>query len=104
MHGTAGISHGMGILTADKGLGIIFCKKLFNCFHRWIHLTFHIAGSVISAVMADTFIMYQTGRICISKELGHFKNILTTEGLISTGPDQDCRMVLISLIHGIGAV
>ena len=54
--------------------------------------------------MADTFIMYQTGRICISKELGHFKNILTTEGLISTGPDQDCRMVLISLIHGIGAV
>ena len=104
MHGTAGISHGMGILTTDKGLGIIFCKKLFNCFHRWIHLAFHIAGSVISAVMADTFIMYQTGRICISKELGHFKNILTTEGLISTGPDQDCRMVLISLIHGIGAV
>ena len=54
--------------------------------------------------MANTFVMYQTGRICVSEKLGHFINVLAAEGLISTGPDEDGWMVLVSLVHGIGTV
>ena len=94
----------MSVFTADERLGIIFCKELFDCLYRRVHLAFHIAGIVISAVMAKTFIVNQTGRVCVAEELGHFKNILASEGLISAGPDQDRRVVFISLIHGICTV
>ena len=94
----------MSVFTADERLRIIFCKELFDCLYRRVHLAFHIAGIVISAVMAKTFIVNQTGRVCVAEELGHFKNILASEGLISAGPDQDRRVVFVSLIHRICTV
>src|SRR5699024_12773473 len=54
--------------------------------------------------MEYSFVMNQTGRILFSEKLGHFKDILSSERLIAAGPDQNSRMVLISLIHGVGAV
>ena len=69
VHCTAGISHCVGIFTADKRLGTVFCKELLDCFYRRIHLAFHVAGIVISAVVAETFIMNQTSRICLMEEL-----------------------------------
>ena len=104
VHGTAGISHGMCILTADKRLGTVFCKELLNCFYRRIHLAFHITGIVVSSVVADTFIMYQTGRVILMEKLRHFIDIFSAKRFISAGPDQDCRMILVSLVHGVGTV
>ena len=69
VHCTAGISHCMGVFTADKRLGAVFCKELFDCLYGWIHLTFHVTGIVISAVMAETFIMNQASRIFLVEEL-----------------------------------
>ena len=104
VHGTAGISHGMCILTADKRFTVILCQELFDCFYRWIHLAFHITGIIITAVMEKSFIMYQTGRIILTEKLRHFIDIFSAKRFISTGPDQDCRMILVSLIHGVGTV
>ena len=63
MHGTAGISHRMGIFATNKRFCSVFCQKFFNAFHRCIHLTFHITGIIISTVMEQSLIMYQSGRI-----------------------------------------
>ena len=101
VHGAAGISHGMGVLAADKRFASVFRQELFDGFHRRIHLAFHIAGIVVTAVMHDPFIMNQTGGIFLPVELGHLIDIPAAEGFIAAGPDQDGRMVLISLVHGI---
>jgi len=69
VHCTTGISHCMGVFTADKRLGAVFCKELFDCLYGWIHLTFHVTGIVISTVMAETFIMNQASRIFLVEEL-----------------------------------
>ena len=69
MHCSAGIPHGMGIFTADKRLAPVFCKKFFDFLHRSIHLTFHVARIIISAVVKYTFIMYQPGRILLAEKL-----------------------------------
>ena len=63
VHCTTGISHRMGILTADERFAVIFCEELLDCFYRRIHLTFHITGVIIAAIMEDTFIVNQSGRI-----------------------------------------
>ena len=69
VHCTAGISHCMCIFTADKRFGIVLCKELFDCFYRRIHLAFHVTGVIVSAIMADSFIVDQTGRVCLMEEL-----------------------------------
>ena len=53
----------MCVLTADERFAVIFCKELFDGLNRWIHLAFHIAGVIVAAVMEQTFVMNQTGRI-----------------------------------------
>ena len=104
VHCPAGISHSVGILAADKRLAPVFCKEFLNLFHRCIHLAFHVAGTIVTAVMENTFIMYQSCRIFFAEELGHLVNILSSKGLISAGPDQNGRMVLVPLIHGIDTI
>ena len=69
VHCTAGIAHCMCIFTADKRFGIVLCKELFDCFYRRIHLAFHVTGVIVSAIMADSFIVDQTGRVCLMEEL-----------------------------------
>ena len=101
VHCPAGISHSVGILAADKRLASVFGKEFLDLFHRCVHLALHIAGIIVTAILEDAFVMYQSCRIFFTEELGHFINILSSEGLISAGPDQDGRMVFVSLIHGI---
>ena len=104
MHSPAGISHGVSIFAADKRFAPVFFQEFFNVLHRSIHLAFHIAGVVVSPVMENSFIMDQTGRIFSAEELRHFKNVLSSKRLVAAGPDQDRRMVLISLVHRVGTV
>ena len=84
---TAGVTHCMGILTADKRLFRMLLEKLLNCPHRSIHLALHIAGLIETTLMYHTLIMHQTGIIILTEMLRHIKDILTTAGLITTGPD-----------------
>ena len=54
--------------------------------------------------MEYSFIMYQTGRVLSAEKPGHLIDIFSAVRFIATGPDQDRRMILISLVHGIRAV
>ena len=51
--------------------------------------------------MEKAFIMHKSCRIILTIKFGHLKDIFSTKGLISTGPDQDCRVVFVTLVHGI---
>ena len=54
--------------------------------------------------MDNPLIMYQSCRIILAVKLRHLKDIFSAKGFISTGPDQDRRVVLVTLIHGIYTV
>ena len=104
VHCPAGISHGVGILTADKWFASVFCKEFLDLFHRCVHLALHIAGIIVAAILEDAFVMYQSRRIFLAEKLRHFINIFSSERLISAGPDQDGRMIFVPLVHGIHTV
>ena len=87
----------MSVLTADKWLVAMFCKELLNIGNGSVHLTFHITGSVVTSIPENTLIMNKTGWICLMEVLVHFKNILTATGLITAGPNDDRRMILVTL-------
>ena len=93
----------MCVFTADKRFAVILCQELFDCFYRWIHLAFHITGIIITTVMEKSLIMYQAGRVILTEKLRHFIDIFSAKRFISTRPDH-CRMILVSLIHGVGTV
>ena len=88
-HSAAGIGHGMGVLAADKGLVLVLRKELLDIRRLRIHLTLHVAGVVVSPVVADSLIVNQSVGIKLSKELRHLIGHLTAVGLISYGPDQN---------------
>ena len=104
VHCPAGISHRMGVLTADKRFFLMLCQKLLNIFHAGVHLAFHVARAFISAVIENSLIMYKTVRIYCTEFFGHIKNDFSAVGFISHRPDQDRRMVFIPLIAGVHAV
>ena len=79
-------------------------EEFFHIFHARIHLAFHIAGRLISAVIENSLIMYKTVRIYCTEFFGHIKNDFSAVGFISHRPDQDRRMVFIPLIAGVHAV
>ena len=59
----------MSVLAADKWFASVFFQKCLDILYRRIHLAFHITGIVVSSVVADTFIMYQTVRIHLMVQL-----------------------------------
>ena len=91
----------MGILAADKRFASVLRQELLDRFHCRIHLAFHVAGIIVTAVVDNPLVMHQAGGIFLPVEPGHLIDILAAEGFISAGPDQNRRMVFISLVHGI---
>src|SRR5699024_5929096 len=100
VHGSAGISHGMGVLAADKRLTVVLCQKFSDLFYGSIHLAFYIARFIVCPVAEYALVMHKPGRIRFPQELRHLKDILPSKGFVSTGPDQYGWMVFVSLIHG----
>ena len=94
----------MRILTADIRFSSVFRQEFTDFIDRRVHPAFHIAGVVVSAVVINSFIMNKTGRVHLPVQLGHFKNNFSAKRFISAGPDQNRRMVFVSLIHRIHTV
>ena len=79
-------------------------QKLLDLSGRSVHLTLHITCTVISAVIEDSLIMYKAVRIQFTEFLRHIKRNFSAERLVSDRPDQDCRMILVSLITGVDTI
>ena len=94
----------MRVLAADKRLARILCQKFFDALHRWVHLTFHITRIVVTSVVEQPLVMNETGIIQTVEQTGHFIDVLAAVRLIATRPDQDRRMVFVTLVHRIGTV
>ncbi len=79
-----------------------------NIGRRRIHCRDHITCIGIiqwcKRIVIYALIMNQTIRIFPMEELGHLVDILTAKGFISTGPNQDTSMILISLIHAVRTI
>ena len=62
-HASVGVSHGVCILAADKGLVRMLGEELLNALHRRIHLALHIRGHIVSAIVENSLIVHQAVRI-----------------------------------------
>ena len=58
-----GVAHRVGVFAADERFFRMVFQELFDFGHRRIHLAFHVAGLVESAVIDNTLIVYQSGGI-----------------------------------------
>ena len=104
MHASAGIAHGMGVFTADKGFVRIFLKKCLYGFRRRVHLGLHITGLRPGAVVEDSFIMHEPVFIEGAEAVRHVADHRAAEGLIAHRPDQDGGMVFVPLPAGVDPV
>ena len=94
----------MQIFAADERLAAVIFQILSDLIRRSVHLAFHVTAAIVAAVIKHALIMHQSRGILSAELLRHLIDDLAAEGLIAAGPDQDRRMVLVSLIHGIGTV
>ena len=99
VHGTTGISHSVGIFAKNVGLILMFFQIIPNFRCRCIHGAYHVCGLRISGIPPNTFIMNQPGIIPFVEGLAHFQNILAAIRFITTGPNDNRGMILISLKH-----
>ena len=104
VHASAGIAHGMGVFTADKGFVRIFLKKCLYGFRRRVHLGLHITGLRPGAVVEDPFIMHEPVFIEGAEAVRHVADHRAAEGLIAHRPDQDRGVVFVPLPAGIDPV
>ena len=104
LHAAQGIAHGVHIFTQDKRLLRFPLKVCLHLRRLCVHAALHITGLIEFTVPEDALIVNQPGWIPLLKILRHGENIFARVRLISTGPDQDGRMVLIPLQHGLCAV
>ena len=79
-------------------------KVIFDLVRLGIHPALHIADMAVCAVPEHALIVYQPGLVIPMKILRHRLYILSRIGFVSTGPDQDARMVLIPLEHRLRPV
>ena len=91
-------------LTADVGLCRLGIQISGNIGGLGVHAAFHVGNVVKFTVPETAFVMDQTGVVHIVEELGHGGVAGAGIGLVAQGPDQDGGMVLVPLIHGIGAI
>ena len=94
----------MGIFTADKRLFPMLCQISPDLRHRGVHPAFHIGGPRIAPVMEDSLIMHRPSAVQLPESLRHLVDHAAAPGFVSAGPDQNRRMVLISVITGIHPV
>ena len=94
----------MHIFAADIGLLRVMFKVIFDLVRLGIHPALHIADMAVCAVPEHALIVYQPGLVIPMKILRHRLYILSRIGFVSTGPDQDARMVLIPLEHRLRPV
>lgn len=74
--------------------------KLLHISRLCIHLAFHIADCFKLPVPEHTLIMNETAVIPLTEETAHGLNTGSCVRLISAGPEENRRMVLIPLQHG----
>ena len=85
----------------------MFCCKFqifLNIPYLRIHPAFHVGRIIIAPVLKNTFIVHEPRIIQFPEKLRHPEDCPAAEGLISAGPQQNGRMVLIPLIAGINTV
>ena len=104
VHRAVGVAHAVRILAEDEGLFRMFFQKCPDFSHRRIHLAVHIRGvhvAVRPSVIADSLIMHQTGIIQPAEFVAHLQDYFSAVALVSTAPNQDRWMILISFCHAV---
>ena len=104
MQRTAAVAHGMGVFAQDEGLVRIGLDQGRHILGVGVHAAGEIRGIRIALVIGHAFIMDGTGGIEPAHLPGHFPDHLASEALITAGPENDRGVVLIPLLHAVGAI
>ncbi len=99
-HPAAGISHGVSILAADKGLIPVRREEIPDLLRRRVHSALHVGGFIISPVIVDPLVMNRTFIVQLAEFLRHLIDHPAAVRFIPAGPDQNRRMVFIPLVTG----
>ncbi len=91
----------MCVFAENKRFFFLPCKIFQNPLHAEIHLTLYIAAVAVTAVIVDPLVMHRPVRVKPAEFLRHRINDFSAVRLISAGPDQNRRMIFVSLIAGI---
>ena len=101
---TVGVAHSMRIFALDIRPLIALCQILFNVLHSAVHMALDIGGFEEAGIIDHTFVMHQTGVIKAADHLCHLEQGLTAKRFVAQRPDQNSRMVFVTLVSGIHAV
>ena len=63
-----------------------------------------IGGFEEAGIVDHTFVMHQTGVIKATDHLCHLEQGLTTKRFVAQRPDQNSRVIFVTLVSGIHAV
>ena len=104
VHAAAAVAHGVRVFAANERFLGMLGEELLDAGNRRVHLAFHVARAIIAAIPENVFVMHEAARIDAAEELAHLVDDLAAARLVAARPDDDGRMVLVALEHGIRAV
>ncbi len=67
-------------------------------------MALNIGGFEEAGIIDHTFVMHQTGVIKAADHLCHLEQGLTAKRFVAQRPDQNSRMIFVTLVSGIHAV
>ena len=101
---TVGVAHSMRIFALDIRPLIALCQILFNVLDRAVHMALDIGGFEEAGIIDHTFVMHQTGVIKAADHLCHLEQGLTAKRFVAQRPDQNSRMIFVTMVSEIHAV
>ena len=104
VHAADAVAHGMRILAADERLLGMLGEEFLDAGDGRVHLAFHVARGRVAAIPENALVMHEAARVGLAEELAHLEDILAAARLIAARPDDDGRVVLVALEHGVCAV
>ncbi len=104
VHRPAGVSHRVGVLAQQHRLLPVLRQKCLDGCRTRVHLALHVRGVIVAPVMEDPLVMDKSRVVKRVQFPGHRVDHRTAERLVSARPDEDRRVVLVALVHGIHPV